>query len=431
MQREKLLKRTGISQRGAISALLALALVAMVGVAGLALDGAHSAVNLTRLQNTLDAAALSAAKTLDQTNGDTVVSEAEARAMFGSNASQAGNNELDAAYTSGQVNVTVEFSNTLIPFAPGTTPARYVRVNASNFQLPTWFASVLGINQIEVASSAVAGPSPRLARICNVAPIMVCGDPNAAANGDPFFGFTPGQPDVLKASNPQTQGTPGPGNFQLIRLANFQGGADIRRAMAGDFSACVNTTQALETEPGNTVGPTIQGINTRLGIYQGPLSNAQDQYPPDVVVTEVQPRLTLDVATDTILYQGQPANNGSYYSYNDYLSDVNGGNYDYNPLDGDPPGIGAFERRTMAVPVGDCSTATGGQSTLPMLGVLCYHLLQSVTVQGGGGNGNEAQIFGEFTPDGCNVKGNPGPDPDTGPGPYVIQLYKDPDATMS
>ena len=107
----------GASQRGAISALLALALVAMIGVAGLALDGAHSAVNLTRLQNTLDAAARSASKTLDQSKGDTVVAEAEALAMFAGNAAAAGNSERNRAYSDGEIAISLQFSNTLIPLA--------------------------------------------------------------------------------------------------------------------------------------------------------------------------------------------------------------------------------------------------------------------------------------------------------------------------
>ena len=36
------------------------------------------------------------------------------------------------------------------------------------------------------------------------------------------------------------------------------------------------------------------------------------------------------------------------------------------------------------------------------------------------------RIYGQIIP-GCEVHGTAGPDPKTGPGPYKIQLYKDPD----
>ena len=54
-------------QRGAMIVLFTIAMVAMLGMVGMALDGAHGMLNKARLQNTVDAAALSAAKTLDQT----------------------------------------------------------------------------------------------------------------------------------------------------------------------------------------------------------------------------------------------------------------------------------------------------------------------------------------------------------------------------
>jgi hypothetical protein len=80
----------------------------------------------------------------------------------------------------------------------------------------------------------------------------------------------------------------------------------------------------------------------------------------------------------------------------------------------------------LALPVGDCSTSVNGAGTLPLMGVLCFHLLQEAVQKG-----NESQVFGQFIGDGCGVTGKPGPDPTTGPGPYIIQLYKDPDSNSA
>ena len=65
-------------QRGVAIVLFTIALVAMLGLVGLALDGAHSMLDKTRLQNTVDAAALSAAKTLDVSVGDQTLATVEA-----------------------------------------------------------------------------------------------------------------------------------------------------------------------------------------------------------------------------------------------------------------------------------------------------------------------------------------------------------------
>ena len=54
-------------QRGIIVAFTAVGMVALLALTGLALDMAHAFVNKTRLQNSVDAAALAAAKELDDT----------------------------------------------------------------------------------------------------------------------------------------------------------------------------------------------------------------------------------------------------------------------------------------------------------------------------------------------------------------------------
>ena len=65
---------------------------------------------------------------------------------------------------------------------------------------------------------------------------------------------------------------------------------------------------------------------------------------------------------------------------------------------------------------------------MPLLGVLCFFMLQEVIQKG-----NDAEVYGQFMgADGtCPVTGKAGPQPVTGPGPYTIQLYKDPDRTSA
>ena len=404
-------------QNGAALILVVLGMVVMLGMVGLALDGGHAMLNKTRLQNSVDAAALSGAKELDLT-GDEAQARAAVILTFAANGAAPGNHEMGEAYADGTIDLQVQFSQTLNPFVPGTIPAQYVRVRARNFEMPIWFSQIVGLTQKIVAASAVAGPSPTINVACNIAPMMVCGDPAAGA---PFWGYTPGEPDVLKAS---TDGSDiGPGNFQLIRLGDSTGAADLRLAMAGNYDGCLVSGEPVETEPGNTVGPVVQGLNTRFGSYAGPMQGEQETYPPDVITQQPTPLLScLDAGCDQLSQDGTTqVSTGADLSYNhsDYDAALIAG---VDSFDNAPP-IGQYQRRVVALPIGDCSGTTNGQGQVPVLGFGCYFLLQEALQKG-----NESQVFGQFI-ESCNSGGVPGPAPGDAPGLYIIQLYKDPDST--
>lgn len=423
-------------QRGVALVLVTVGMVALLLMAGLALDSGHVFLNKTRLQNTVDAAALSAAKTLDETKGNTTEATAAAMAAFNGNAAADGNWEIARSYGggSGGLTVTVQYSATLRPFTPGAPSGPYVRVIASDFSMPAWFVSLAGITEKTIRASAVSGPSPTLEnKVCNLAPMMVCGDPTKDPADDPsnFWGYKLGTPDVLKtAASGQWEGTPGPGNFQLIRLGGA-GSAILRDNLAGGYDGCVSLDETMDTEPGNSVGPVAQGLNTRFGQYTGPMAGTQDQYPPDVIVQGQTPPLAAgeDPATleDTVTQNGEVMtrdNVDQLYNYDDYTADLpDTASYDYQPREAG--GIGEYERRKVTIPIGDCTTTTNGQGTVPILGFACYFLLQPAEQKG-----NEAHVFGQFVGD-CTVNGLPGPDPGTGPEPYRIQLYDDPDSRDS
>lgn len=398
-------------QRGAALVLFVVGLVAILGVVGLALDGGHMFLSKSRLQNAVDAAALSAAKTLDET-ADEALADAAARATFTDNADTPGNRELYDAYQGGTLTITVEFSSTLNPFTPGTTPAEYVRVRAQNFRLPIWFSAVVGVDEKGVAASAVAGPSPTIRHACNLMPMMVCGNPTP--DPDTFWGYETGDPDVLKSSTTNGDWEVGPGNFQLIRLGDGQGGAVVREGMAGNYDGCIAAGEPIQTEPGNTVGPVVQGFNTRFGSYAGPMAGQQDTYPPDLVTVQPSPPLQYDNETDTIMQGGAPVTDGGdigFGGYADYTSRYSTNTYD------EPDG--SARRREIAVAIGDCSGTTSGQGEVPLLGFGCFFLYQEAEQKG-----NESFIYGEFLED-CNSGGLAGPEPTDVPGPYIIQLYRD------
>ena len=66
----KQLRSAKSSQRGAVVAIFVIAMILIIGVAGLALDVSHAYINKTRMQNILDASAMSGAMTLTQLGND-------------------------------------------------------------------------------------------------------------------------------------------------------------------------------------------------------------------------------------------------------------------------------------------------------------------------------------------------------------------------
>jgi Flp pilus assembly protein TadG len=407
------------NQRGIALPLVVVGMVAMLAMAGLALDSSHAFVNNTRLQNTADAAALAAAKVYDQTR-DTMMSTAAANGIFGQNTNASGNFEVDAAYDAGDISVVVQYSETLMPFTPGPD-GPYVRVIATGFSMLTSFSNVVGINSMDVSASAVAGPSPAIVDACNIAPLVVC----AADMTQNYFGFQQDKLMVLKP-NPGDHSDVGPGNYKLLRL-NCPGGDCVRDAMAGSYENCASVDQTMETEPGVTAGPTEQGFNTRFGEWNGPIS--PDDYPADVVTDFVETNLDtyVDGNGDDVITMGpggavvSVAADIPGQNYGAYVNATINGPHNFSP-DGYPRG--KEWRRVLALPVADCSGDESGQSTLQVEGFACYYMLQRI------GGGPEKNIYGQFV-DGCLAGGVAGQSPGSGPGPYLIQLYKNPDSEDS
>jgi hypothetical protein len=406
-------------QRGVAMPLVVVGLLAILAVAGLALDSSHALANKTRLQNFVDAAALTAAKEISL-GADTGQASAAALGLLSQIADGPGNHELKDAYGAGEgdITITIQYSETVDPFVPGAPEGPNVRVIAENFDIQTTLSRVLGINEIPVAASAVAGPSPTIDTACNVAPLVVC----AEDISQPLFGFQSDMLQVLKP-DPGIHDEVGPGNYKLLRMDCGSGGGAgpcLRENMAGGFGECLASDQPVETEPGVMAGPTIQGFNTRFGSGGGGGLNVED-YPPDVVVTAPTPELTTENGDSRAVFQNGERKEFAddiNYSYTDYTNDSKNGVHQY------PPPTGAYGRRVVALPVADCSGDESGQSTLDVNGFACFFLLQPIL------GGSEKNIFGQFVTD-CVSGGTPGPDPNNAEGPHVIQLYKDPDSNDS
>jgi Flp pilus assembly protein TadG len=407
----------GGRQRGVVAILVAIGLLGLLAMVGMALDSGHAVLNKSRLQNTVDASALAAAKVLDST-GSEADADTAARDIFDLNAAS----QPELSQVMSGADLTIQFSNTLNPWAAGTAPANYVRVIADDFTMWTSFTSLVGITETRMAASAVAGPSAPIGmeegnEACDLAPMLVCADTAAGAEND--WGYTGDNVSVLKLAGGD-ESEVGPGNFHLVQLGG-PGANIVRTNLAGAYNQCLDPGENVETQTGVENGPVAQGLNTRFGQYQGGMS--QSLYPPDTVTTATSPRLSLADDGTVTFQNGDPVNsiNDVGFSFDDYTSRQESGQFDFEN--------GVPQRRVLAVPFVDCSGFNPGQSSLPLVGLGCFFLLQPLQQGGPAGGGNDSNVFAEFIGD-CGAGGTPGPAPNPNPtentGIYKIVLHNDP-----
>jgi hypothetical protein len=390
-------------ERGAILVLVLVGLLALIAMAGLALDTAHVLLNKSRLQSALDAAALAGAKSLDQ-SASTATATLSAGSVF--NANLVKYPELQTA-VSGGLSLVVEYSSTLNPFSPGTAPAKFVRASITGFKTQMSLISALGISSINMTGNAVAGPSPPITSACNIVPVFMCADPTKP----PLFGYAIDQVVGLNQVTGSTSAI-GPGNFGLLSLGG-NGGSIVRNNLAGSYSSCVSTGPNVPTEPGVAAGPVSEGINTRFNIYKSGLSSST--YPPDVInTTSHQTSLTTD-GSGNVTQGGTVVTTASQLTFNyaSYTALLKSQSYDAQPA---PNGTAAFGRRVLAVPLGDCTGAANGKNTVTVNGFACVFLLQQLP------NGSNDTIYGQILKD-CDAGGKAGAGGGT-TGPHIIELYK-------
>ncbi|MCG9598844.1 Tad domain-containing protein [Vibrio sp. Isolate25] len=396
-------------QRGLVLVMVTVAMLALMGVAALSIDVNHAILNKTRLQNSVDAAALAAAIVMDSegTNADAT---SAANTTLSNMAGATGNDEMDFSSAS----VSIEYSNDPAIFPQASYNANldtYVRVTISTYPLDNFFASIFGVNK-QLGASAVAGPSPG-ADAVNVVPMAVCEGDDGGSSG-----YTSGDLYALKLAD-QKLSSMGSGNYQLLDFGS--GASTVREGLAGKYVGSVAIGDTVTTKPGNSVGPVGQGLNTRLGIYSGGGVSSSD-YPPDIYVREPATPATAD-SDGNITYTDTSGAGGTPWGYEDYqdaLPDCTG-DADCRIASG-----GQHDRRILVVPIVDCSSASGGTSSFTVTALGCFFMLQEAPSN----NGSKQPVIGEYLED-CSARGgNPGQN-SSSDGPYLIVLYKDPSGEES
>ncbi len=416
-------------QKGTTMFLLLVFLVGMFGFIGLATDSGHLLINKTRLQNAMDAAALSAAialnndATRDMNNATT-----KGKDTFDLFKGSAGNGELSSV---NRDDLTFEFSRDLNPFTPiasgSTVKPAFVRVSTSSLAVSPILIQIVSslsgpVNVYSVSTAGLNGQN------CQVTPFVMCADmpaydaskpedfcidnpddeycqpldsvcdtaANNGTDGTPdydgiddgdgiaeCFGYQVGEINsVIVACNGNDnggcpEGSLESGNYNLLDLDSLQGGRDIKDAIESeegvnteDFNAC--TTNVLNTKPGYTWGNVRAGINNRFD-------------------------------SDTVTTEYPLPYSGSATPYNDYLAET-------SPEPNN--------RRTMAVLLGDCRGLQNGDSDLPKVGNACVFLTEHAI-----DNGSEKKIMMEFV-DSCPQLGTTSVTNPVFYGPTKVVLYK-------
>lgn len=246
---------------GAVAPTVALSLVALIAVGGIAFDYARLASLDTELQQAADQAALAAASQLDRMDGaqqraTDAISSADNADRLAVNFTRFSN---DAGGST--VNFTIRFCSEFDDEVADTTAAcaetdededsRFVVVTtearAVNYALTPIVAAV---SSGPITASAVAGIE---ATICNVAPLMVC------APNDDF----PTADDIGKglALKP-LDGTSG--NYGLLDFGS--GLPAVTAALLGHGLDGCQSTDDNQTETG-TKAQVTDAINTRMDVY--------------------------------------------------------------------------------------------------------------------------------------------------------------------
>lgn len=376
-------------QRGIAVVVVTIGMVAMLAMAGLALDMGEVYINKTRLQNALDAAALSAAKELVLQPDNTVAATLKARETFVLNQDEGNEQLADIA----QVEVQTEFSETLVPWTPNSG-ANFVRVWVDTFSLQSYLVSLVGIDDKPVVASATAGPA---AGLCpNTFPLMACGwaaEDHENGGEENNWGYQDGDQVILKyhagdcpedPSEDNPDPCNGPGNFNIMDVGS--GAAAVRAAICGDGNYdCIQQGDFVDTQPGNIVGPVGDAVNAMFADWHGAVT--PENCPAD------------DNTTQYFFDQGVPP------FFDDYASVPNNG------------------RRVVPIPVGRCIEDEAGKKEMEMLGTLCFLITQKATHEG-----ITQLVHGEFLDvdeQACLARSHIAPDPDVGGGPVIIVLYKD------
>lgn len=293
-----------VDRKGSVMVLVAMMLVALIGMAALAIDIGRVMVAKQRAQMVSDAAVLAGAQYLTGEASSTGVNSGSGAPSSGDGFAATAakyvalaNNESATDWATntlgGSPGITISFPP--YPASTGTVQAdngtsvpvklgEAIRAEAV-INVPMTLGRVLGLTSTNVYAQAIAIVGVQTQ---TPTPVTVTASalPWAVADTTIWNTGTPPTPKIQMGtrvtmkiySSGDPDGFIGSGNFLAVAIGSDKGGNDYRNRIANTTPLTFNLSQEIDiaTEPGNMVGPTAQGLQTRLGndIYQYTSANS-------------------------------------------------------------------------------------------------------------------------------------------------------------
>jgi hypothetical protein len=302
------MNRHSRQQRGAILVMMAILIVVLIGIAALALDLGRLFVQRTELQNAADAAALAAAAELDGKSDAQERAKAAAKELL--SPVQADRGIYFGGFTPDDDIVNFKFYSSLDPKTPDDGSASpgeslYVELTIDLSQkdegegVPLFFLPVLGLipgvdnvqTEEGTKARALAG---RQKELCYRPPFMMCvSNETMAAWTETPDDLTddlmqPGQMVKLRQhGGGSSYWVPGDFTFLEALVEPGEKAPSLFDYLAGASIASCTPSQ-ISSSPGQAVGPSRKGLNTRFDRYasNGGYDDKEDsgddaeEYPP-------------------------------------------------------------------------------------------------------------------------------------------------------
>jgi Flp pilus assembly protein TadG len=275
---------------GAVAPTIALSLVGLIAVSGVAFDYSRLASMDTELQDAADQAALAAATQLDGKAGATNRAIAAAQSLL-SNDSRFANDGTGPVIQTGQSGtdsggnaiIRVHFfanksdaesdAHAFLSTASGAdASAKFVKVEVTarraNYALTPIAAA---FNSGDVGAEATAGLG---SAICKVPPLMMCNPQETSTNTDFDVGAYKGIGVRLVQGGGNGSGAWAPGNFGYLESSLGNGASALEYSLGANSPPgnCL-AQDGVTTKPGGSTSVT-DAINTRFDIYENGLTNS-------------------------------------------------------------------------------------------------------------------------------------------------------------
>lgn len=261
-------------EQGAIAILVALAIVALIGFVGLALDLGKLYVVKSELQNSADSCSLAAARDLTGATIDLAVAEAAGITAGHLNHAFFQNLPVDMA-TNSSVLFTDSLSNPFLPKNSVSSPSsiKYVKCTTSLTGIANWFMQVLnllpGVSIADAAVSATAVGTIGPAQTTCAIPVFVC--KAGTQVNPPVSGQSYAVGDWISSKSGSPPGY-GSGNFGWAALDGSNNAVSIRNELTGNYCSLPSVGSSVGS-PGNKLTDSA-AWNTRFGIYANPYSQS-------------------------------------------------------------------------------------------------------------------------------------------------------------